>query len=45
MTHLGTSFRLKPLLDLTVTLEHLKPVLDGWAKDARAFFEAARARN
>lgn len=26
-----------------VTLGHFKPVLDGWAKDARAFFEAARA--
>lgn len=40
----GTGQKLKEPND-PVTLAHFKPLLDAWAKDARAFFESARTKN
>lgn len=39
----GSGKELKKPTD-QLTLEHVKPVIDGWAKDARAFIEAAKTR-
>jgi hypothetical protein len=39
----GTGQKLKETND-PITLAHYKSVLDGWAKDARAFFESAKTR-
>lgn len=39
----GIGQKLKETND-PVTLAHYKPVLDGWAKDARAFFESIKPR-
>jgi hypothetical protein len=39
----GRGHKLKGPTD-SVTLDNYKPVLDAWAKDARAAFESARTR-
>jgi hypothetical protein len=39
---LGEGAELKSMKD-TLTLEQMKPAIDAWAKDARAFFAAAKA--
>lgn len=39
----GTGLALKSATD-KLTLAHFKPIIDGWAKDMRAFFEAAKLK-